>query len=254
MKINPLKFLFMKRPTTFLKTIAIISMFCFSCHKAFDIQMKASAYAVNNSASGILNYDTATKHGIIPNDTMPDSDSIQALINSVSQNTEIFFPAGTYRINRPVSLARFRNSINLKGESGTVWKFDNSAAYNKIYNLRVGMLNIAANYNEIDNICFDQNFRDSDSADGNNALIACIIIGSWPSGSNTKTNQPTTGTTIKNCTINDYYGDAISVYNSSAKDLTITGNILRSAYIIEGWHTAGTRGEQGINVHGGSNV
>ena len=189
-----------------------------------------------------------TRQGVQPNDNKDDSPVLQNIINNAKPNSVIFLPAGHYILSEPLYVKV--KGITMQGEDSTVLQFDNSVDYYKKYGQRVGMLNIGADNITVDHLFFDQNFRNSGRKCEELPLIGGILLGCSYLGKAITTNN----IIIKNCTIYDYYGDAISVFASRINNYSVNKNHLISAYIVGKWQTCAHKGEQGINVASGSNV
>jgi hypothetical protein len=115
----------------------------------------------------------------------------------------------------------------------------------------VGMLNVIADRVTIKDIQLDQNFRNSGRLDGEMAMVGGILIG----GTYLGTPKTTKGTTIKNVVVYDYYGDAISGFNSRTDQIQIINNKIISAYIVGKWPIASEKGgQQAISVTGGYDI
>src|SRR5215471_7797847 len=186
--------------------------------------------------------------GVNATDKEDDADAIQNIINGAKPGSTIFFPAGTYMIDKPVDV--MNDHVRLKGEQGTIFSFTGKTDYYATYGTRVGILNICGSDVSVDNLFVDQGFTRLGKRDGDKPMIGGILLGCKYKKMNLKLRN----ITISNCTINDYYGDGISAFNIYVSNFTVTGNTLVSAYVVGNWKTAGTKGEQAINVQSGDNI
>ena len=190
-----------------------------------------------------------TKQGVIPNDNKDDSKALQAILDKAAPGTTIFLPAGNYTWDGPVNI--LTNNITLKGEKDTRLVFTNKTDYYKQYNnQRVGMINIGANNVVIDNLYLDQNYRGSGRKCGDMPLISGIISGCSYLGKPIKTDN----NTIRNCTVYDYYGDAISVFRSRTTNYSVINCTVISSFIAGNWDACEHKGEQGISVISGDGI
>jgi hypothetical protein len=189
-----------------------------------------------------------TSKGVHPNDNTGDSKAIQEVINSAKPGTVLFFPAGVYLIDEPIEINV--SSITLKGEDSTIFRFTNKTDYYAKYRTRVGMINVCADNVTIDHLYLEENYTASGRIDGQTPLIGGIIMGCKYKGKAVKTKN----ITITNCTVYDYYGDAVSVFNSTIQNFTVTNNTFISSYIVGNWKSAGPEGEQAINVYSGDSI
>jgi len=182
------------------------------------------------------------------NDNFDDSKAIQKMLDQSKPGSVIYLPRGIYLIDAPLVMKT--NNITLKGEDSTVFRFTNKTDYYAMYKTRIGMINICADNITIDHLIIDQNFTNSGRTDGDNPLIAGIMMGCAYGG------KPyiTKNITITNCTIYNYYGDGISVFHTSTDHLRVLNNTLISSYIVGNWKEAETKGEQAINVHSGDSI
>lgn len=190
----------------------------------------------------------AKNAGIDATDNNSDSKQIQQLINSAKRGDIIFFPKGIYLIDEPLEIKK--GYLTLQGEEGSVFKFTNTTDWYDHYKTRVGMINICSNNVTIDHLYLDQGFARSGRTDGMKPLIGGIIMGCRYKGSAVSTKN----ITITHCTVYDYYGDAISVFNAFCENYTVKNNTLISSYIAGKWTDAGTKGEQAINAVSGKNI
>jgi len=189
-----------------------------------------------------------TGKGVRPNDNNDDSKAIQDVINQAKRGTVLFFPAGVYLIDAPIQIAV--NGITLRGEDSTIFRFTNKTDYYAQYGARVGMINVCADNITIDRLYLEENYSASGRVDGQRALIAGIMMGCKYAGKPVHTKN----ITITNCTVYDYYGDAVSVFNSTVRNFTVTNNTFISSYIVGKWKSAGPEGEQAINVYSGDSI
>ncbi len=189
-----------------------------------------------------------SKKGIVPGTNADITPQLQDIINKAEPGSVIYLPGGKYMMDGPVNIKT--NNITLKGDTNTVLVFTNKTDYYKQYNQRVGMINIGANNIVIENLYLDQNFRGSGRKCGDMPLIAGILSGCSYLGKSIKTNN----NTIRNCTVYDYYGDAISVFHASTTNYTVTNCHLVSSFIAGNWNTCAHKGEQGISVASGSGI
>jgi len=69
------------------------------------------------------NYINVTNYGIFPNDSMPDSDSINALLGKTCGRT-LFFPEGVYNIDKTIELGQNHSILGAihNRNSGTIWE------------------------------------------------------------------------------------------------------------------------------------
>jgi len=208
----------------------------------FSIFMYYSCFAQQSVQVNIAN------QGVHPNDNNDDSKAIQQVIDAAKPGNELFFPAGIYLIDAPIDIPI--NGITLRGEDKTILRFTNKTDYYAKYGTRVGMINVCANNITIDRLFLEENYTLSGRVDGQNALIGGIIMGCKYKG------RPviTKNITIKNCTVYDYYGDAVSVFNSLIQNFTVINNTFISSFIVGHWKFAGPKGEQAINIAGGDSI
>ena len=245
-------------------SILVLSILFLACNKTLDMGNRLSNSVEAQSDVSFLRIDATVYPGIIPDDANDDSRAMQALFNSAAFGTVIFFPAGKYLIDTPVTI--LAKGITIKGQTNTVFQFGNATTdwYNAWY-YNVGMINIGADSITIDSITLDQNFRESGRNGSGGAapeapVIAGIIIGSYPDtgSSHSKISKRLKAIAITNTRVIDYYGDAITVFNASVTDYTVSGNTLISAYVYEGWDTLNHlplgHGGQSISIAGGSNI
>lgn len=190
--------------------------------------------------------------GITRNDMIDDAVAIQQIVDSVQPGTNIFFPAGKYIFSYPVSITT--KNIDLSGEPGTVFVFDNKIDHYANYNTRIGMLNIGADDADISRITFDQFFSGSGRMDGDKPRIACVLIGTYINN-DTVSRILVRNISVVDCVFRDYYGDGLSVFHSRAVNLSIRRNLFISTAVIQGWRKSVIGGsEQSINVAEGEFV
>ena len=208
-----------------------------------------ACYAQNPSATPKTATVDVTEKGVKPNDNQGDSKSIQQVIDQARHGTVVFFPAGKYIIDAPVEINQ--GNIILRGEQGAVFIFDNKTDWYAKYGTRVGMFNVCANNITIDRLYLNQGFSASGRVDGQSPLIGGIIMGCKYKKAGAVNPK---NITVTNCTVYDYYGDAISSFNVSISNFTVTNDTLISSYVVGNWKTAGTKGEQAINANSGENI
>lgn len=218
-------------------TSALVFLFC----------MLISLYFSECIAQQFIHVNAA-KQGILADDKIPDSESIQELFDHSKPGTELFFPKGVYYIDQPVNITI--SKLIIKGEDGTIFWFTNTTDYYKKYGTRVGIFNVMADNITFDHIYINQNFTGSGRKDGDDALIGGILMGGSYHGKPVNTNN----ITVKNCTVYDYYGDAVSVFHSSVNNYTVTNNTFISSYIVGNWTYAEDKGEQAVNAASGNNI
>ncbi len=195
-----------------------------------------------------LSETDVTTLGINPHDNIDDSKAIQDIINKAKPGATLFFPKGVYTIDSPINI--MISNITLRGEDSAIFRFANKTDYYALYKTRVGMLNICSSNVTIDRLFIDQNFTGSGRKDGDDALIAGIMIGCSYKGRAVKVSN----ITVSNCTVYNYYGDGISVFHSSIDHFRVLNDTLISAYAVGKWTHAKDKGEQAINVHSGDSI
>lgn len=184
--------------------------------------------------------------GALPGDSVDDKASLQRASNAIEQYGSYYIPPGLYTVSGEVAFTTSDIEIFGAGDA-TIIQFDNSTDPYAIYGTRVGIFNLRGDNIVAHHFKLDQNFRNSGRVDGDTARIGNLFVGGfYASDSTTRT-----GVVIHDVTAYDYYGDAISAFNVQTDNIKIINNKCISTYEVQGWTTAGSGGEQGINLASG---
>jgi hypothetical protein len=185
----------------------------------------------------------------LPQDaTLDVTEQIQEVFNQVKENSTIIFPERPYVISKAMLLST--KGVTLKGIGKPIITYNNEGDEYAKYGTRAGMINIYNDEITVENLTLDQNFRGSGKIDGDVASIGGILIG----GTYLRKKKITEGIVIRNCTIYDAYGDAISVFSATSNNIKIENNHIITSYVASNWTTAGVKGEQAINVTSGKGI
>lgn len=224
-----------------------------------------SMNAFSQSKLDVTNYNATA------NDGTSDHYAIQNLINNTAQPGDtIYFPVGVYIIDTPLICTKKRlvfygdgnatsdttlatNTASTTTAKAILRASNNIKDWYGYTVKRIGILNLGTDSLTVNNICIDQNFRNSGKVDGNSASIAGIIIGIQsiqPGTLRVNTNQ----ITIRSSMVYDYYGDAIDAHAVTCDNFNAIKNTCISAFIAGRWCNAGTVGEQGISINSGTNI
>ncbi|PWG78796.1 hypothetical protein DDR33_20440 [Pararcticibacter amylolyticus] len=118
-----------------------------------------------------LTLTDVTKSGISSNGLSDESQKIQSLIAS---NKKLFFPKGTYRISKPITLSKV-NNLQILGEEGTVFTTDQNKMFvvsGSIKTLDIQRISFISTKNstaeDAEGLIFIANYGASDVMDGIN--------------------------------------------------------------------------------------
>ena len=101
--------------------------------KLAAMQAAWHAWKVPSQSSLIAGATNARTAGMVSDGATDNTAKLQSLINALPAGGTLYFPAGTYRINGPITINK---RLNLVGESGTV--FDCSRATQYVFTINRG--------------------------------------------------------------------------------------------------------------------